>query len=270
MGEISNVQKDKLKRLLRGRALLWNQKIESLADFVSMISGTLRSDDTYWYRGQVDISWALIPSALRDSDPQVLEKSVRLFREFQRIAEAKLDRPPADADFLKWLQLAQHYRIPSCLLDWTESPLAALYFACLQSTTIGGVYLIRSTFLPKPSVEEINSRIKLDLEKTEKIGRKRSKNIVTKGRIKADRVLGIHPVWNSERLVAQRGMFTLHGLNSRELKDSKMKELQVIPILPEHKQMILKELQAIGVDDFSLFPEMDKMTEYLKRRNEII
>lgn len=30
----------------------------------------------------------------------------------------------------EWLEIAQHYKVPARLLDFTENPLVALYFAC--------------------------------------------------------------------------------------------------------------------------------------------
>lgn len=257
---------------LDGRAVLWPQKIDCLASFIEMITGLLRSDEPCWFRGQQNIAWSLIPSALRNHDLDILKKSMLLFLDFQRIAEAKLARPPAQEDLLKWLQLAQHHKVPTCLLDWTESPLAALYFACLGTSdkdAAGAVYLVRPTELRDCSIEEANRRIADDLIQIQKYSSKGKGGMNKAGKRARDQIAAIRPVWNSERLVAQRGTFTLHSVHCRELRAPKAKSLQVIPIQPEYKELILKELHALAVDEFSLFPELDRMTTYLKRTREL-
>jgi hypothetical protein len=77
--------------------------------------------------------------------------------------------------------------------------------------------------------------------------------------------VAINPVWNSERLILQRGVFTLHG-KKFDLDSGGVSSLAAIPILKEFKQKLRAELQRIGVDEMTLFPELEHSCVHLKRK----
>jgi hypothetical protein len=177
-----------------------------------------------------------------------------------RVAEIRIPRPPLREEKLKWLQLARHYGLPTRLLDWTESATFALYFACAptqhnKKETNGVVYLMNPDHLLIPwgryrSMGYDSPHYQKWILQCINSGAEQK----TRGGIPT---VPIRPVWNSERLMMQRGVFTLHGSKHFSLDIDQVKSLVAIPILKAHKSMLLHELSRMGVDEMTLFPELD-------------
>jgi len=87
------------------------------------------------FRGHTDEYWSLSPSIERIShlDHATLRTCERyLRREFRRRAHQYVtDLPPKD-DHLEWLALMQHHGVPTRLINWTESPYVAAFFAAFD------------------------------------------------------------------------------------------------------------------------------------------
>lgn len=237
-------------------------RIQSLADFMATVSSILRGKPVYWFRGHRKSSWRLTPSALRYAKVSERERAFELLAVFRRVAEIKIERPPRDDEHLKWMQLAQHYGIPTPLLDWTQSATYALYFACEEKKEDGNdksdgvVFLMDPENLAKVRGRRIHS---LDGVPSHLLA-----SYLKPRHARFPPTVAINPVWNSDRLVVQRGVFTLHG-SPTPLSMSQVPSLYAIPVLRDFKPTLLEELGRIGVDEMTIFPELEHACSHLKR-----
>lgn len=93
------------------------------------------------YRGHADVTWSLQPSAYRPGKKGITDRET--LHQWSRVAVRFAS--PVPRNDIEWLVLAQHYGVPTMLLDWTESPLIALFFACYgEDNADGCVWQVRA------------------------------------------------------------------------------------------------------------------------------
>jgi hypothetical protein len=237
-----------------------NYRVKNIAEYFAVISGVMSKNDPFWFRGHESLGWKLEPLALRYGALKKRTRALELISEFMRVAEIKLSRPPQQTEKLKWIQIARHYGLPTRLLDWTENASVGLFFACKDPSQDGVVFMLnpiqlnRLTYPSKPRIFDANSDgevidvyLKLD----------------AKYRQFAKNPIAINPVWNSERLMVQRGVFTLHGARF-DLSGDRIPSLVALPILREYKEDLRKDLQRVGIDEMTVFPELEHACAHLK------
>lgn len=139
------------------------QKIEinSTSQLIEVINSY---PNNFAFRGQSDANWGL-QSTLERSVPEqgkrrnFEEHSLDNFKSKFRLYSRELEMPEKK---LSWLSLMQHYGVPTRLLDFTQSPYVALYFAIenLTPTKDGylAIYAIDYSKLVQASCDYVLSR----------------------------------------------------------------------------------------------------------------
>lgn len=124
---------------------LQSNNSDKLTSVTSLLDRISDRDDRFFnqnqffcFRGQSNAEWGLKPSLFRDvtispNEMLIIERDI--YRDFQDKA-----RPFAEGRFdlrdpWEMMCFAQHYGVPTRLLDWTSNPLVGLYFAVFEGNT---------------------------------------------------------------------------------------------------------------------------------------
>lgn len=238
--------------------------VENLSDFFAVFASLLDPDKLFWFRGHSMSKYRLCPSALRYSEAKKRDSALALVSEMRRFLEMKLPRPPAADDHLGWMQVAQHYGIPTRLLDWTQNAAVALFFACCSHLDSDGLVVILNPI-------ELNQHVSPKLARVLN-AQADAASIAPYLRLdgresfrRSKRTIAINPTWNTERIALQQGAFTLHGSRQFDLDVSQSNTLAYVPILRENKQQLLNDLERVGIGEMFIFPEPEHVCAHLRR-----
>ncbi len=219
-------------------------------------------DGDVWYRGQTNIIWSLSPSLMRCTNAP---SEGTLLARFKQSAAMLINEHPKDS--FDWLFLMQHYGVPTRLLDWTESPLTALYFAInneKHDDEDGALWSLKPTKLNEIASISTSEKNFIPSFDDEELGNYKIETLSANPRSKLTPLATI-ATRNNPRIQSQLGVFTIHHLDPRPIEEICLNEEVIKYKIPKsHKGDIRKELKLLGISKFTLFPELASIGEILK------
>lgn len=111
--------------------------IGSINQYISLLEAPFYQNCKVFYRGHSNVSFRLIPSVFRQT--KWLHNEKLMYQELQINCSNELCEMHRHLDILAEMQ---HYGLPTRLLDITQNPLIALYFACEDTTTRFGEVIL--------------------------------------------------------------------------------------------------------------------------------
>jgi hypothetical protein len=194
------------------------------------------------------------------------------------VAQADSRRPncPPHTDAVGWLLLARRAGLPTRLLDWTRTPLVALYFACLpdpaQPDADGCVWAVDPGVMNAPVT---GRRVLAGADDRTVRPLFRAAFPGAEEEPEADSVAAIRLRDLDPRTLAQQGAYTIHqdGKDMAEL-DYRYVDDPVQPnpvwrrafVVPRtHKRHLLEVLATVGIQRSTLFLDLDTLAEDIKR-----
>ncbi|MFR9178889.1 MAG: FRG domain-containing protein [Phocaeicola vulgatus] len=268
--------------------------IGSIRTLFERLEGELEDTEDYhiFYRGQSDKKYGLLPSIYREE--ALIQNEDKIFRDI--IVQCPTDFKGSTSTFEKLVKM-QHYSLPTRLLDITTNPLVAMYFACDDDEVDGKLFRFEvktsdikyfdsdavsvvSNIAKRPIDFSIEKLRDLDREEFNyqtdiayllheiKYEKPHFQDVIDSKDI--ERVFCVKPMFDNPRIIRQSGAFFLYGIDGDKSKPAILKfDYKTYIISKTQKKKIRKQLEALGIDKSTLFPEVEHVAEHIKEKYHI-
>ena len=252
--------------------------IHNVKDFAGLMVDATRGGNQRWFRGTRDCTHQLVPSLYRHPTVRGTDQLIGL--EWELLSEFRHQAPPFASrlplENLELLFLMQHYGIPTRLLDWTENPFIALFFALENARQERAgeekdatVWLLDPIRLNTIAYSNRANPARIFGAYAEELAAYQPSQ--DSKRVSMLLPLAIHGVHNSQRIVAQRGSFTIFGRDTVALNQSATLSgatgvIKQVRIAAGAKKQMFEDLFNMGIADSVVYPDLDGLGREIRNR----
>ncbi len=223
----------------------------------------------FWFRGQERDDWSLAPAVFRPTFRRDTNEKERLRIERHLTQDFCIDSAGLRGNIKTIAHiyvLEQHYRMPTRLLDWTTSPLAAVYFAVQnqkEDSHDGALFLMDAYQIKNRPVgtegvsttdnQHFHDALTAIFHWDDKVE-------------SLDFVMAIRPDRLDMRVSFQRSCFTFHSpLHPALTTPGHNPTLGFWRIKASAKSLLRRQLATMSIDDFAIFGDLDSLASKLKK-----
>lgn len=221
-------------------------EIESFANYIESMEIAPLFGNKVLFRGK-PVKGNLLPSVAREDKTKDTTHIEKYSLEQMRLIGSSL-LSTRDEDDWNAIVKAQHHGLKTRCLDWTSNPMVALWFACSNRQDRPDhdsyVYMLVADHAALPDR--------------------------TKSPFQQKHVCILQPNYESPRVSAQHGWLTVHNYENGQftpLEDSQEDQIFLCEyLIPKTiKAQIIDGLDRCGINQSTIFPDLDGLCGYLNR-----
>lgn len=235
------------------------QQISSWDNFKKIISSMTPGD--YIFRGQKDHLWRLRTSFFRSGGDNFSEYFNKVIPDLRRSINSISDYIFSTDETSAILNLAQHHGFPTPLIDWTESPYVAAYFAFRGIETGPTNGLSKIYILNRKKWNSVKPKQRFNIQHKDAFNYLNQELYID---------FADFPILNNSRATPQQALVGITNIDDIEAYFARNycteEILQAFTIPHTEREYVLRDLNYMGINAATLFPGLDGLCEKFKNK----